>query len=67
MNTLTRSGIRWAVEFPQARANDKTNVLEWCKDTFGEPGFRERWMALEYTIQFRDKRDRDWYILRWGT
>jgi hypothetical protein len=67
MNALTRSGVRWAVEFPIARADDTTDVLAWCRDNFGEPGFRERWMALEYTIQFRDKRDRDWYILRWGS
>jgi len=65
MNTLTPSGIRWAVEFPLARAGDTTDVLEWCRDNFGEPGVWKRWMALEYTIQFRDKCDRDWYILRW--
>jgi hypothetical protein len=66
MNTLTRSGIRYGVEFPKARAGERLDVLSWCIDTFGEPGFSKRWIALDYTIQFRDKRDRDWYILRWG-
>lgn len=67
MNTLTRSGIRYAVEFPQARAGDTTDVLAWCQQQYGEPGFTQRWMALEYTIQFRERRDRDWFVLRWGT
>jgi hypothetical protein len=65
MNTLTPLGIRWGVEFPRARAGKPTDVLEWCRDNFGEPGFRQRWWTFDYTIQFRDKRDRDWYILRW--
>ena len=67
MTTLTRSGIRYAVEFPKARADDTTDVLSWCRDNYGEPGFKERWMPLDWTIQFRDRRDRDWFVLRWGT
>jgi hypothetical protein len=66
MNTLTHTGIRWGVEFPKARVGERTDILVWCRETFGEPGFRKRWMPLDYTIQFRDKKDRDWYMLRWG-
>lgn len=65
MNALTRSGIRYAVDIPQY-AEDADAAIAWCHEQYGEPGFKERWMCLEYTIQFRDKRDRDWFFLRWG-
>jgi hypothetical protein len=64
MNTMTRSGIRYAADYPKSTA--QYEVLAWCRHQYGEPGFLERWMALDWTIQFRDKRDRDWFFLRWG-
>jgi hypothetical protein len=64
MNTLTRSGIKYAVEYPDA---DYTEVVDWCRENFGEPNIiNGRWFALEYTIQFATRRDRDWFYLRWG-
>jgi hypothetical protein len=63
----TRTAGRYAVEYPRARVDDTTNVLTWCEENFGESGFKQRWVYLDYTIQFRDKKDRDWFILRWGT
>lgn len=58
------SGIRYAAEFP--RHNTKADVLEWCNEHFGPSGFKARWMPLDYTIQFRDERDRNWFFLKWG-
>lgn len=63
-NVMVRSGIRYGVEFPKNCY--KQEILEWCRENYGEPGFKARWMHLDWTIQFRDKKDRDWYFLRWG-
>lgn len=53
----------YAAEY--ARDN-RDEILKWCEDHFGPEGLIDhRWAALEFTIQFRDKKDRDWYILRW--
>lgn len=65
MNVMTRSGIRYSAEFPNA---DYTEVIHWLKDNFGEPDLiKGRWFPLEFTIQFATKRDRDWFFLRWGS
>lgn len=66
MNTLTRKGIRYAAELPES-ATDADAAIAWCQEQYGEPGLAERWMCLSFTVQFRDKRDRDWFILRWGS
>lgn len=58
-----RSGIRYAADLPKA---DYTEVINWLREHYGEPGFKERWMPLDFTVQFRDKKDRDWFFLRWG-
>lgn len=66
MNTLTRSGIRYAVELP-TYAKDADEAIDWCREQYGEPSLiTGRWMPLQFTIQFRDKKDRDWFVLRWG-
>lgn len=65
MNVMVRSGIRYGLEYPAGAVREE--VLDWCRQHYGEPGFKERWMYLEFTIQFREKRDRDWFYLRWGT
>jgi hypothetical protein len=64
MNTLTRSGIRYAADIPNA---DYTEVIGWLKENFGEPDMKGRWFPLQFTFQFANKRDRDWFFLRWGT
>lgn len=65
MNTLIRSGIRYAADLPEY-ATEADDAIAWCEEQYGKPGFNERWMPLQFTIQFRDKKDRDWFILRWG-
>lgn len=63
MNIQTRSGIKWAVLLPTDRREE---ILEWCRQTFGEPNMiGGRWFPLEYTIQFSDQKDRNWYRMRW--
>lgn len=57
---VKNSGIRYAVNNPGPEA------IKWCRDSFGKPALIGRWMALRYTIQFRYKSDRDWFVLRWG-
>ena len=67
MNTLTRSGIRYAVELPQY-AEDADNAIAWCEEQYGPPNLMHgRWMPLQFTIQFRNKQDPDWFVLRWGS
>lgn len=40
--------------------------IRWCTENFGESGpLVGRWMPLQFTIQFRDRKDRDWYLLKW--
>ena len=38
--------------------------IQWCREVFGEPNLR--YAVLRWTIQFRYRKDRDWYVLRWG-
>lgn len=60
------SGVRYAVELPSS-TNDINEVLKWCENHYGPPALiTGRWMPLEFTIQFKEKKDRDWFILRWG-
>jgi len=61
-NTVVKSGLRYS-----AYINGPESI-EWCRQSFGEPGplTSGRWAALQYTIQFRDRKDRDWYQLRWS-
>lgn len=64
MNMLARSGIKWSIELPD---RDRQEILDWCKENFGEPNIMNgRWFALEYTIQFSNQKDRNWYRMRWG-
>ena len=57
----THSGTRYHVE------NKGDESVAWCEEVFGKPKFANngRWFPLVFTIMFRDKKDRDWYILRW--
>lgn len=65
----TDTGIRYAVEYPRgAYCSDVPKELfEWCTEQFGPDNILTgRWFALEYTVQFKHRRDRDWYLLRWS-
>lgn len=66
MNMLTRSGIRYSAELPHY-AIDADDAIAWCEEQYGPPSLLNgRWYPLEFTIQFADKKDRNWYLLRWG-
>ena len=50
-------------------------VESWCIDSFGPSGTEdrpgawtpyERWYANNAILWFRDKKDLDWFILRWA-
>lgn len=45
-------------------------VLQWCEQTFGpHPKNRDawsRWYMGMGTVVFRDEKDYNWFILRWG-
>jgi hypothetical protein len=64
IQALRPSGIRYSVNWPKNVT--RAEVIAWCKDHFGPPGFTNRWMHLEYTIQFRQQEDRNWYVLKWS-
>jgi hypothetical protein len=45
--------------------------LAWCAEQFG-PHPRQadawcRWCVDAFTVKFRDLRDYNWYMLRWGS
>lgn len=52
--------------------NNIDEIIRWCSQQFGipqAPGHRiqRRWhrTGLFATFHFREKKDRDWFILRW--
>jgi hypothetical protein len=56
------SGIRYSVVLD---INDE--IISWCEQQFGMPSILGgRWFALEFSIQFREESDRNWFLLRWG-
>jgi hypothetical protein len=49
----------------------QTEVLEWCTQQFGphseNPDAWSRWCHRAWTeIHFRDAKDYEWFLLRWG-
>jgi len=51
--------------------DDYTDVVHWCRDQFGphpnNPDAWSRWVhRYEDRIHFRDERDYQWFVLRWG-
>lgn len=49
----------------------KGEVLEWCRQQFGphplNPDAWSRWVnKYSEKIHFRDERDYQWFVLRWG-
>jgi hypothetical protein len=48
-----------------------SEVDEWCKEQFGPhpkyPDVWSRWVhTYENQIHFRDQKDYNWFVLRWG-
>ena len=59
--TITKSGIRYSADIAGPDA------IEWCREQYGEPNILNgRYVVLQWTIQFKYRKDRDWYMLRWG-
>lgn len=58
--------MRYAVELP--RSASKEELRAWCTETFGPSVslLDSRWVMLEWTIQFKQEKDRNWFILRWS-
>jgi hypothetical protein len=54
---------------------EKEAVEKWCRETFGPGNWRDvnndlppRWSINAHdSIIFRDKKDLDWFALRWGS
>lgn len=63
-NVLLRGGIRYAVAWPPGYSRNE--VEDWCRELYGSSGLFERWFPMDYTIQFRNKADRNWFLMRWG-
>lgn len=63
--------IMYSAPFPD-NATTQDEVIKWCTEKFGPCGKfpnnnkNDRWVALEWTIQFRDRKDRNWFLLRWS-
>jgi hypothetical protein len=55
-----------AVRLPEKLNREEAFI--WCYKNFGKPGFLSdrRWAPLEFTIQFRDKKDAMWFKIKWG-
>jgi hypothetical protein len=51
--------------------DDYTDVVHWCREQFGphpcKPDAWSRWYhKYEDKIHFRDEKDYNWFMLRWG-
>jgi hypothetical protein len=69
VNKYKFSRAKWYVaEFDWGQ---QTEVIKWCKQQFGpkpeNPDAWSRWCHKSWTeIHFRDEKDYQWFILRWG-
>jgi len=59
------SGLRYAAHLPFRVS--KVEVNEWCTESFGPSvGLtNSRWCMLEWTVQFKEEKDRNWFVLKW--
>ena len=51
--------------------DDYTDVVHWCKEQFGpHPKHPDAWSRWEHRyenkIHFRDAKDYNWFVMRWG-
>ena len=60
------TGLQYAAPLPY-RA-DRAEVKQWCTDTFGPADkiINSRWYMFDYTVQFSNENDRNWFQLRWA-
>jgi hypothetical protein len=66
---MISSKLSYAVEYPGGGHCEHTaeGLFEWCEQQFGPHDLiNGRWEPLEYTIQFKYRKDRDWFLLRWA-
>lgn len=54
-----------------ANLEDWVDVIDWCREQFGlspkNPDAWCRWFTRELgTVNFRDEKDYNWFLLRWG-
>ena len=61
--------------FPLVPFGEWSSMIEWCKDAFGPSGTEEnpgvwsinqRWYANGSRLYFKDKKDCEWFMLRWA-
>jgi hypothetical protein len=51
---------------------DRQGAYSWCMENFGaEPSYPDAWsrwyLNVDKTFRFRDAKDYEWFLLRWGT
>ena len=67
-------GTNWLT--PKMRDEQRHDIKQWCHQTFGYENWYDectamppRWKeqdAHNYSIIFRDKKDLDWFLLKWA-
>ena len=53
--------FQWEVYCDTARKD----VYEWCWNTFGDPGYTNRWSYHGGTIKLLNDNDKYWFLLKW--
>jgi hypothetical protein len=56
----------------QPHGLDWAEVINWCTQSFGTVGdiwnkTHDRWYANNSKFWFRDRKDYDWFVLRWNS
>jgi hypothetical protein len=50
--------------------NSLKSKSDWCKEQFGphpeSPDAWSRWYVQQTKVYFRDQKDHNWFVLRWG-
>ena len=59
--------MRYAANIPYS--SSKEELREWCTNTFGPSTslITSRWFMLDYTVQFKEEKDRNWFLIRWSS
>jgi hypothetical protein len=55
---------RW---YYSPQGEEFAEVMLWLYDTYGSPIRNSRWDINRGWISFADKKDADWFILRWSS
>lgn len=48
------------------QGNEFSQVIGWLYTTFGHPGASGEWNGTGGYIRFRNKKDAEWFKLRWS-